>query len=1202
MQPAPTLTTITIREKDYTDNVFTVTTSFDGAGESEVQFINPYNPSTNALLEWYFEQYINQPFDDVKVKEAVGAIEEYGIKLFNQLFAQGTSYQYRTAMQQGLDSLTIEIIGKTPAFQAIYWESLRDPKFTDPLAAQGTVFVRKHVEKVNIPATANPSPTINLLIVTARPNEESDVSYRTIQRPLINLIQQTATRIRPYILRPGTYEALVRHLEDKTGHYHIIHFDLHGGLLDYAAYKRFQDPEQRLPSQQHMLFKGQFALKDLEEKDFNGGKRAFLFFESEEKGKAVAVEALQLAGMLEQRHIPICILNACQSAKQEGSAHETSLGRVLIQKGIQLVLAMRYSISVTAAEIMMERLYYQLYNKNPIEQAIATSRRELYLNKERKALYNRDIKLEDWMLPVVYQNGRATPNIRPFTFEEEQQYILEQQLPEEAEQELPYGFFGRDLDILKIEKNLLLRSNILLLQGMGGAGKTTLLKYLAGWWLRTGFIEKVFYFGYDVKAHSLHEIFNYIAQALYTKPKYALFTAKHATVQENNIVTALKTNSYALILDNVESITGEKLAIPNTLPEPERKSLKKFISQLKGGKSFVIIGSRASEKWLKSSTFENNQYLLRGLDAESATDFALQILKNVGVPETTVKKIVKDADFERLMKLLAGYPLALKAILPNLKQKTTRRILQELQEGIDDLDKGNAQQRTESIIKCIEYAHSNLSDDAQKLLLCLSPFQSVVNLNPNIIKDYFEELGKEQQFQHYPFDKLETVVQEAVQNGFMQEVAPGSSTQLMALQPVFTFFLKNRLGTESAQLQQSLQSAYISYYRRQSGSLFQYLSSKESREQQIGMLYIRHEYENLYQVLSLSLNRQQRVLDVYRVINEYLSKNELHEKRLELAEEVQERMERYSAQSLSDEIGFELGYVKQIIAVTYQILKRYETAKQTYEQILTFIDTYPSFFKTPQLNKAQVYHNLGIISRNQKDYIAARDYYLKALDVYVQFSDLYRQGQVYQNLGVVSKEQKDYPAARDYYLKALNIFMQFSDLHKQGEVYQNLGVVSKEQKDYPAAAREYYLKALDIYVQFNDLHSQGQVYHSLGNILLNQKDYAATREYYLKALNIFVQLNNLHSQGEIYYSLGVISWEQKDYPAARDYYEKALDAYLHFPEDFDSITNLLSIIQDFAKETTNKAFGQSMVQKALPYFDGENKDHLLKILDDINQL
>lgn len=280
---------IRIKEKDLINNVFTLLISFrdanDSEEEKEVLLNNPYDTKTDALLEWYFERYISTPYDDVKVRDAVQAIADYGQQLFQQIFTADILFRYRTAIQNGgPENIAIEIIGDSPAFQTIYWESLRDPKQTHPLAAQGAVFLRKNVKSLNVRATVKQSPTINLLIVTARPNEENDVDYRTIQRPLIDLIEETETPIDPYILRPGTYEALVRHLDQKAGHYHIIHFDLHGSLLDYATYLQVQEAVVNGPFQ-NTLYRGGYGLKELEEADFEAGKKAFIFFESKEKGK-----------------------------------------------------------------------------------------------------------------------------------------------------------------------------------------------------------------------------------------------------------------------------------------------------------------------------------------------------------------------------------------------------------------------------------------------------------------------------------------------------------------------------------------------------------------------------------------------------------------------------------------------------------------------------------------------------------------------------------------------------------------------------------------------------------------------------------------------------------------------------------------------------------------------------------------------------
>jgi CHAT domain-containing protein len=89
------------------------------------------------------------------------------------------------------------------------------------------------------------------------------------------------------------------------------------------------------------------------------------------------VEASELAGLLVKHRVPITILNACQSGKQIGE-RETSLGSHLIQAGLQLVLAMGYSVTVSAAELLMSTLYQHLFAGDDLAIAIRHARTELY--------------------------------------------------------------------------------------------------------------------------------------------------------------------------------------------------------------------------------------------------------------------------------------------------------------------------------------------------------------------------------------------------------------------------------------------------------------------------------------------------------------------------------------------------------------------------------------------------------------------------------------------------------------------------------------------------------------------------------------------------------------------------------------------------------------------------------------------------------
>jgi hypothetical protein len=149
---------------------------------------------------------------------------------------------------------------------------------------------------------------------------------------------------------------------------------------------------------------------------------------------------------------------------------------------------------------------------------------------------------------------------------------------------------------------------------MGGTGKTTLLTYLREWWQTTHFAKDVFYFGYDKQAWTLEQILLEISKQVYQRFEQANFQVMKQAAQVQKLVAKLRSESYILILDNLESVTGQQLAIQNTLPEGERNQIRDFLGRLVGGETRVVLGSRSGEEWLQAQTFKTNVYQLQGLD------------------------------------------------------------------------------------------------------------------------------------------------------------------------------------------------------------------------------------------------------------------------------------------------------------------------------------------------------------------------------------------------------------------------------------------------------------------------------------------------------------------------------------------------------------------------------------------------------------
>lgn len=1020
------MTTITIRERTSPGpNSENATISFDNGPQYDITVSDPFSEQQEQQLEWYFEQHLIYPFkDEVKAEHCARSVAEYGEKLFEQVFGANRDVytEYRECERNGLPNVQIEVAG-SPSFHRYHWESLRDPKLDRPLALQATL-VRKNEKPQNKKITLRPSPTINILVVTARPSGKGDVGYRTISRPMVEALRAADVPVQIDILRPGIYKALYEHLRETTTkhdvvYYHVVHFDLYGGVLSYEQYEKSE--EEKIQANPQLFKDTRYGRPKIERYE---GKKAFLAFEDSKDDKADLVEASELAGLLVEHSIPISILNACQSGMQVG-ASETSLGSRLIQHGVQMVLAMGYSVTVSAAKLLMETLYTQLFAKHDLATSIRFARQELHNHKERQAHFHQTIDLEDWLLPVVYQNQPQNLTVREFTPKEATAYyILQSQRDQERPPEPTYGFVGRDVDILQLEKRLLTQRNIVLVRGMGGAGKTTLLQHLRTWWQTTGLVDQIFYFGYDEKAWNRQQILDAIARKLLTTVQYAAFQPMPLDAQQAMLAQRLRSERHLLLLDNLESITGTQLAIQNTLPQDERDALHRFLMALKDGKTLVLLGSRNGEAWLAKHTFDDNIHDLPGLDFEAASTLAELILARYNVTQYRT-----DPDLLHLLKLLDGFPLALEVILANLASQTPKQILEGLQAGNIELDRGNTQKKTESIILCIDYSYRNLSPEAQQLLLCLAPFTSVVWTNANAIEGYIQQLQQQPALADLPLERLPEVIQEA-QNWGLLNPDP-DILEYLHLQPVLPYFLHNRLDTpEQVEMKSAIEITFRQYYDGIGDGLNDLLGSKEPQERVIGQVLTKLEYENLVVALNLSLNAKISIISIYRTLANYLDTTQDQKRGLSFGEDVLQRLEKYPLKNLKGEFIDDFYGIIDDIARRQILLKRYTESEASYKKaLITLLANTKYNKKSTKHLSTSIYHQLGYVAQRQHQWDQAERYYQQALHIYTEFQDRYEHAGTSAQLGLLAEEQRQRKQAQAYFLNALVTLIDFKDTH-----------------------------------------------------------------------------------------------------------------------------------------------------------------------------
>jgi hypothetical protein len=91
---------IRIEEKSFDSEQFEVRVIFNDQ-QFPVTVKNPYNPETQKKLDWYFENYITEPYTPVDiVNKHKDALRQYGESLFKQIFVDHKDiyFLYRTAI------------------------------------------------------------------------------------------------------------------------------------------------------------------------------------------------------------------------------------------------------------------------------------------------------------------------------------------------------------------------------------------------------------------------------------------------------------------------------------------------------------------------------------------------------------------------------------------------------------------------------------------------------------------------------------------------------------------------------------------------------------------------------------------------------------------------------------------------------------------------------------------------------------------------------------------------------------------------------------------------------------------------------------------------------------------------------------------------------------------------------------------------
>jgi hypothetical protein len=372
----------------------------------------------------------------------------------------------------------------------------------------------------------------------------------------------------------------------------------------------------------------------------------------------------KIGKLLADHGVTMVILNACESAS-EGDDPSFNLARVLVQNGVETVVAMAYEVLQTAASIFTQAFYYQLLkHRASALVAVKFGREQLLKYRARSTKFGTTVDVDDYFVPIIYQRKSSTTSAT--TLETFEQYFTQ-----ESDMKTEYSawletcdtendvFIGREADLLFLETdlyhhvhddkntgtNVLKSGAISHFIGQAGIGKTMLIKEAVGWWQDTGMIQGCLCVkNFDNVKKELCEVLGLPSKTSFPKLRNEL-----ALRGKNG-------KPFLLIFD--EATSGE----PGTKMKDGLQLQQVFLNS----STMVIIASRMRQGW--QSSLSTSVEPLNPLSRDDVIELGAHYVKSIGAKNMQVMSRQDMEGFSNICKLAFGNPLALRLLMEDFSQ------------------------------------------------------------------------------------------------------------------------------------------------------------------------------------------------------------------------------------------------------------------------------------------------------------------------------------------------------------------------------------------------------------------------------------------------------------------------------------------------------------------------------------------------------
>jgi len=1062
-------------------------------------FQNPLSQAEFAEIAWYFRDFLVDPFGPSKdrAQTVETGLRNLGRLLFEAVFRANAEAEglLDAARSQGLADFQLAVVSSKSEFLALPWELLNEPE-SGYLASQlASVVRRTGRDTVDQFASILTDEQLNVLLVSPMPFSEEIpadsplINEVPVNPPLsmegfgglaleaLNALESLEVEVELHCLRPPTFDALAHHLDQHSGHYHLVLLDGVGVANDGLA----------------------------------------LLLESE-AGDADPVPAARIAELLVKAEIPVALLYGGTGGSGQVWAQAAT---TLVDGGIPLVVSVPGPLARVARDSLVQRFFQALVQGTDVPSAVAQGRKSL-MDSPHRSTPDGPVLFWDWITPTVYQSREYIPQAiqredpGPRSTGEPGrggEPSPEHHLPQEGD----YGLVGRRAELRNLERSFQ-RQPVVVLAGDAGVGKSELALALANWLQKTGARPGgVFHTAFEVGA-GLERVIHETGTAL-AGLKFADMSPQE---QRRWLVEYLRERQCLLILDSLENVSGFPRPAPGLLDEGEQAELDRFLTEVaQGGQSWILLVSRRKdEPWLQTP---HRIFELAGLNVRDRMELAGVMLEKSGLLDTTGSRTSEmrlGPDFPPLLELLEGHPLALRLALPLLKEIPPPVLTGELRKQIGQQDPaGDDEGPPPFLTALMEYTFARMPRRDRVHLPFLSLFRR------RVMMDILTHITQERVYRTAMGEELgwgacRTLLRSARDAGFLESVTPS----VFQIHPTFPWFYGRMLYRQiSAPAVRELEREFMRVY----ADTADYFMESLYENQDSGATAVLAEEGNLTQALALALEDGQwdsaqllvqPLAQVYRMQKRYPELHRLRRQVMAAVDPTDGGAVEAEAKGAISLWLYLLGTESSEAIDTMDL----GHAEKLNGQLLDYLTSLPDGDTDPRT--ATVYHELGVIALHRRQLEDAEGWFRRSLAIIepAEDRDVSAVADDYYCLGQVRHHQRRYTEAKEWFSQSLEIHQRLQDEEEMVKDYRALGLAAQFKFEYDEA-ESWFNRAREVLEEHRDEETAALVYHELGSVCHARYQFDEAESWYQQALTLSDRLGLEERMAVEFHHLGLLA-------------------------------------------------------------------------------